>query len=369
MIRVRASSLPLAFRCPASVRPAAIRLNETNEAADNGTAAHEVLRSLPSTGQIDWESIAEIAARFGADPDETRMLAALGAKLWPAVADSFHGAMTELELRYEVSDSLSLTGHADLLSVSATSIRIGDWKTGRKDRDYSEQLKGYAALALLGAPDIDEATSTILWVRDQEIENYTMRRADLDAWLKRLSSELVEWDGVYRPGAHCAHCPRSHECEAANALIRRDVAIIADREIVARAEAELEQMAPDEIVTVLQKASLVVKYAERVRAAIKAHVERKGEITGAGFTLSIETEERRELDPLAAWPVLEELGFEDDDLARAMDLRISRVEKIVREKAGKGSGAAAVRRLSERLKAAGAVSTKQISKLKERRTP
>ncbi len=69
-----------------------------------------------------------------------------------------------------------------------------------------------------------------------------------------------------------------------------------------------------------------------------------------------------------AWQVLEELGFDDDDFARAMDLRISRVEKIVREKAGRGSGAAAVRRLGERLNAAGAVSTKQVNKLKERRT-
>lgn len=140
---VRASALPIAFRCPASVRRAAIPINAANDAADNGTAAHEVLRTLPSTDRIDWEGIPEIAQRFGADPDETRMLAAQGAKLWNEVKSSFAGAYTEVSLKYEVMPGFTLTGHADLLAISQTSMRVGDWKTGRKDADHSHQFKAY----------------------------------------------------------------------------------------------------------------------------------------------------------------------------------------------------------------------------------
>src|SRR2546429_5970774 len=40
-LALRASGLPMAFRCPGSVRPGTIPLNETNPAADVGTAAQD----------------------------------------------------------------------------------------------------------------------------------------------------------------------------------------------------------------------------------------------------------------------------------------------------------------------------------------
>jgi len=343
-----------------------VPLNEVNDAATMGTAAHATVRPLAETGRMDWDAIPAFAQRYGVNADELRMLCAMANKLWPHVAASFRGAMTEVELVAELP-GLHLTGHADLLAVSAGSIRIGDWKFGRKDQDHSQQLRGYAALALLYSPETPEATGTILWVRDGEAENYTMDRAGLAAWLDELRSTVVDWDGTYRPGKHCTFCPRSHECPAANALIRRDVAALSDRDLVARVETDLALMPAAEIIEILHKADAVRRYCDRVHEAIKAHVEQHGDVANNGTVLTIETQERRALDPLKAFPVLEAAGFGDEDFARVMDLRISKVESVVAEKAGKGNGAAAKRALAAELRKAGAIELTESKQLKEKR--
>lgn len=366
MKTIRVSSLPRIFKCAASLAPVKISINGSNPAAADGTAAHEVLQGLPSSG-IQWDKIPAIAAKHGANPDEVRMLSAMGAKLWNQVKDSFLGAMTEVRLEIPITDEFQLVGHADLIAVSSRAIRVGDYKTGRKDSDYHHQLVGYAALALLASEDIDEASATILWVREQEIENWTLDRAAAEAWLKELRWILAGRD-TFRPGSHCAYCPRNHECEAANALVRRDIAAITDKSLAARLECDLATMPHEEVIAALHKADLVVKYAERVRAAVKAHIEAHGDIIAPGARLTVVSEERRELDPLAAWPILEQLDFKDEDLARVMKLSISKIEQVLRDRAPKGEKKRAVEHLGELLQASNAVIKTKTSKLQERRS-
>lgn len=367
LIQLRASALPMAFRCPGSVRPSKITIHETSEAAELGTAAHEALRALAETGSVDWDALPALCERHEVPQDDVRMLCAMATKLWPSLRESFPQALTEQEFSAEIAPGVTLTGHVDLLSITGSVARAGDWKSGRKDSDYSQQMKGYAALLLLEDQTLTEATVTVIWLRDGEIENYTMTRDGLRTWLAQLRSEVIDWAGAYEPGAHCTFCPRSHECEARNAMVRRDVAALSDRTLVARAECELELMAPEQVVELLAKADLVADYADRVRGAIKKHVQTHGDIVAGGVRLTIETERQRQLAPAAAWPVLEAAGFEDKDFARVMDLRISRVEKVVAEKAGKGGGAAAIRQLKKDLEEAGAVGHKEVQKLTRKR--
>lgn len=368
LLSIRASSLPLAFRCPGSLERGALRVDSAHEMADLGTAIHEGLRPLAEHGALDWDLLGEIAVRHRVDADDMRALCAIGAKLWPEISASFPDALTEVELTSEIAPGVFVTGHPDFLSRSAKIARAGDWKTGRKDSDYSEQMRGYGALVLLDDPELEEVTITVIWLRDAEIENYTMRRADVAPWRERLLGTIVQWDGVYRVGSHCQYCPRSHDCEAANALVRRDVAAMTDRALVARAECEIELMSPGEIIEMVRKASLVASLAGRVRDAVREHVRRHGDIVADGVRLTLEQENRRELDPLKSWPVLEANGFGDEDFAAVIDLRVSRVEKRVAECAGRGKGAAMVRKLRAELEEAGAVSVKTTEKLKEKRS-
>ncbi|HLV64540.1 MAG TPA: DUF2800 domain-containing protein [Polyangiaceae bacterium] len=358
---LRASSLPLAFLCPASARPPKLRIVQSNDAADVGTAVHEALRPLVETGRLDWDAIPGVAARYGADLEETRFLCARANSLWSRVQGSFPDAVTEVPFSERIGD-VELTGTVDIVSLGEEVARAADWKTGHKDSDYKQQALAYCALLLLSDYRLQEASCTLLWVRDQDVETYRLDRAGLGKWKREFLARVVEWNGAFYPGHHCGYCPHSHECEAANALIRRDVAAIADKELVARAECAIELMSPEEIVSVLQKADTVARYAERVRQAIKKHVERHGDIIANGLRLTIDTETRRSIDVLKAWPVLDK-HFSDEDLAECITVSISKAEKVVATRAGRGKGAAAVRALNGELDAAGAVEPKEVKRL------
>lgn len=367
--------MPLAFVCPGSVRPPAVPISQDSAPAALGTAAHVALQHLATHGEIDWAGLDELAGRHAVSVEELRMLCAMAAKLWPSIKDSFAGAWAEIPLSATLPGGLALTGHmaltghVDLMAISDDGkvARVGDWKTGRKDHDYSHQMRAYGALAMLDDIELETVTVTVIWVRDAEIENYTMTRADVREWIRELLDRVVSWDGVYHPGRHCPHCPRSHECDAANALARRDVAGFRDVDLAERAETELATMTPAAIVELYELAVRVGGYAGRVRDAIRLHVERSGEVAGNGYRLTVETSERRELDPVKAWPVLEAHGFADEDFAACIDIRISRAEKVAAQKAGRGKGAAAVRELAGKLEEAGAVSVRETKTLTQKR--
>lgn len=360
-IALRASAMPLAFACPGSVRHTGLRVEPRNEAAALGSAAHEALRPLSETGFIDWGALPEIAGRHGVSVDELRMLCARATKLWPALADTFDGAWTEVPLSWH--GNVSFSGHLDLLVTGARIARGADWKSGRKDSDYAEQMRAYCVLLLLDDKTLDSASMTIVWLRDGDAETYSMSRADADKWLARVQSEIVEWDGVFHPGDHCTYCPRAHECEAAHALARRDVAAMS----ADTASAELAMMKPGEALELARVAKRVAGYAARVREAIKAHVSEHGDIVADGMRLTIDEQTNRELEPLEAWPVLQEAGFGPEELAGCIKLSVGKVEKTAARKAGRGKGAKAVRELQDKLQEAGAIGLRNVRKLTEKR--
>lgn len=368
-LELRCSALPLAFLCPGSVRREGLALDESGAEADLGHAAHEALAELAETGRADFESVDALARRHGVEAGDVRALLALGADMWRELRPSFPHARTELGLEYrDPGGGFVLTGHADVISWGERVIRIADWKTGRRDADYREQLIGYCVLAIkvCTAPRTDlDAEALALWVRDREVERHAMRGTLAEAWLARVDREIVNWDGRYRVGPHCQHCPRSHECPAGRALVRRDVArLIADAELAERlADDALEALAPSEIVALLARADLAVDVGHAVRSAIRGYVQRRGDVTGGGHRLTMEGGERRDLDLLAAFPVLVEAGLGDDELAEVLTASIAAAERVVARMAGRGKGAAAKRRLVEALDRAGAIKTTATARL------
>lgn len=370
LIHLRCSSLPLAFKCAGSTRRGAVPVNESHEAADVGTAGHAGLATLVRTGRVDWDAAPELAQKHEVDEQELRVLLALGLQLWDKVRESFPNASAEVPLKHQLGRVL-LTGHPDVMAASGTVLRILDWKLGRLDSNYREQLLGYCALGLLVTSGATSAESGIGWVRDGEYEAHTMDRAGLYLWMQRVEDEIVQWDGTYRPGAHCHYCPRSHECPAANALARRDFAIVADRDLPGRIEdgptlREMIQREPEKIVALLERADLAAKVADRVRAAIKEEVLRAGDIVGGGKRLTLQRKERRHLNVLQAFPILQE-KLEDPEMAEVIDISLAKAEEIIGKKAGKGNGAAARRALAAELAQAGAIETSTTVSLVVRR--
>lgn len=371
-IRIRCSKLPIAFKCPGSVRmPAAVPIDETNDPAYVGTAGHEGLTGLARAGQVDWDGVPALAKKHGVDEKELRVLLALGTQVWKRVRESFPNASAEVELTYDLGN-VELSGHLDLLGTNGVTGYVGDWKLGRLDSSYAEQLRGYMALVLLKHPTLTDAKGYVLWVRDDEAESYAMDHAAKWEWLQRVENEIVQWDGTYRPGSHCQYCPRSHECPAANALARRDMLALMDKDLPGHLEdaetiRDLVRKDPDRAVQLLEIARAAEKRAARVAAALKSLVLTDGDVEGTEKRLTIQTSEVRGLEVLPTFGVLEELGFDNETLSQVVTLHISKIEEIVKERAGKGNGARALRELEAKLNEVGAIKTSTTKALVIRR--
>lgn len=370
IVRLRPSALPLAFHCPASIRGSGILINETNEAAGAGSAFHELVCHLVEDGTIEWDRVNEISDKHGgADDQEVRILCGKACKIWPELQIHFPRAMTEVRVeKFLTVKDLKIGGTMDGISISGDVARILDWKSGRLDSDYWQQVRAYGCMILLEFPQLRECTVTIVWVRKGEFENYTLTQADAAEWLRELEARVINWDGVYCPETkYCSHCPRGHECEARNRLVRRDVAAIADLDLDSL-EASLATMPAEQIIALTRKAKTVARYGAAVLDAVKAAVLDGKAIEANGVELTVESEVRRELDTKKAWGVLDEhFGFTDEDFGEVVKMRVSAIEKRVAKNAGKGNGAAAVRDLKNRLELAGAVEFNEIFKLVERR--
>lgn len=364
-ITVRCSALPLAMLCPASIRDGGLRVDPVNDASASGTAAHVALRAVAETGAPDWDAIAGVVdAHPGADLEDVRMIVALGVKLWAEVKAEFPRALTEVPLSAEVAPGLVLTGHVDVYAENGRTASVGDWKTGRVDMSYREQVLGYAALGLLDDSALESVRGAILWVRDGDAEFYTLTREMLGVWMRRVADTILGWDGTYRPGAHCDHCPRAHDCPAARALVKRDVAVFAGMDDVA---VDISRLTPDQHMTLRAQAKRVAALAERVLEASKAHLLERGPVTAGGATMTAVAEERREVLPLKAWPVID-AELTSAELADAMRLSIGAIEKAVATKAGRGNGAKAVRALNEKLEAVGAIARRVQHTVRTRRS-
>lgn len=364
---LRASSLPLAFRCGGSIRQTLVRINASNEAADAGSAMHKANERLVQLGSIDWDGLDAIAAKYECDCNELRFLCAKSTRLWNKVKNSFPGALTEVAVEYPLEVAgLTVTGTIDFIAISGDVARIGDWKGGRLDTDYYHQMMAYGSMVLLAFPQLREVTVTILWVRTEEFTNYTVTREKAEAWMRCLESEVVQWDGVYHPSTKCVHCPRYYECDAANGLARSSVAAILQVDIDSIAQ-QIERMPPDQLIQLRRTAKMVSTIAERTNEAIRELLNRRGEIVGTDAKLVLENQPKRELDPVRTWPVLEAFGFDENDYASVSKFSVTKIEKLLAERAGRGNGAAAKRELKEKLEAAGAVEIVDVLRICERR--
>jgi hypothetical protein len=365
MLKLRASSLPLNFICPGSARAPQLVIRESGEAAELGTSVHEALAHMVDHSPCEDEQLSLIAVAHDVDIDDLTFLYRRGCQLLNQVKDTFPNPLTEVMVSVDLG-LVSISGHLDLISVSGDVARGLDWKSGFKDHDYSEQMRAYAALVLLQHQQLREVTLTVAWLREGEIENYTMTRDGAELWAQRVIARIVSWDGAYNAGTHCAFCPRAHECPAANAIMRRDVAAILNVSLE-DAPTELATMPPAELIELVRKASVVTKYAGSVRDIVRAYIKQHGDVVGPDMRLTIRAEERKTIEPLPAWPVLESLGFTDEDFAAVVKISKSKTEDRVKQKAGKGNGAAAVRDLTKALEEAEAFSTTTIEKMVERR--
>ena len=359
---IRCSSLPLLFKCPPAVLEGGLRIDPDNEAAAAGTATHAALETLPTTGVAAWERIEALAKEHGCEAKDVEVLVAQGTKLWESVGHMFEGAIVERSAVAEIAPGFEISGHWDLLAPPVVDKQVlGDWKSSRLDPDYRDQMLGYAALALLVDPTVNEVAGLVLWIRDGEGEWHRMKRDELAAWIERLLA-AVNGPQTYRPGNHCLWCSRRPECSAVGAMERTSVMAIADRD-----DTDLTQYSPDAILLLHERASYVEKVAKQAKDAVREHVRAYGDVVTDGGRLTLQAQNRRDLDVLKATEVLKGAGFTAEEIAQCSKLSTGEINKVTKSKAMPRHGASDIRAMDERLKEAGAVSTTEIQILRRKR--
>lgn len=379
---IRCSSLPAAFVCPGSVRPASVPIDPVSDAADQGSAAHEVMRAIVEmdSKSIDDVDLVEIARKWRADPEQLQIQAFVGLKAWKKIREWFPSAQAEVALdqEFDLGDgvTLELTGHLDALSVDERALvgRLGDWKFGRVDKDHSHQVKGYLALLLAKYTQLAEAHGFVGWMvgldpKEPDIEPYSMNRDQMWAWLDEVKRVVVDWDGVFHPGPQCAFCPRNHDCPAVTAMARRDVLALGDASMAEKVKTGLKDLPDRDIIAMYRRRSVLLQMFKAVEEETKARVEAAGDVLpdGDGRELRFVKSERRTLDPMLAVPVLEE-RLTVEEIAACTTIKASQVDDAIAAKTERGSKKAAIEELNDALRAAGAVSIETTKRLMDLRS-
>ena len=352
-LKVRASSIPLAAKCAASLTPPALRIEGDREAADLGTATHAVLTDRISGIGLtaDLGTIAEI---YEVDHAELSKLVAWGWQAWQQFAPYFPEPQVEREFSHGW-----LTGHVDVFARDAGQVRIADFKTGRLDPDAEAQVKAYAWLALQEYPECSSAYTAIIRVRDHLAYGKVYGREELEEWSDHLEQRLEEEQEVYRPGDHCRHCPRAHECPALREVLGAAACSLL-------AVVDMEGVGQQEKAALYQEAKLLQKTVDQVLSLLKTDVATHGAIPlDNGRELAIVPQEQRKIDFSCGEEILREcLG---ERLGEALTVGKGKAEEIVRSNAGRGQKGKAVVEMMDRLSAAGAVTVHMVERLEVRR--
>jgi putative RecB family exonuclease len=216
-----------------------------------GTLVHAVLEALfdlpprertPATAAAlvapQWERLVaseerheELADLFADDVEAAELFLASARELlggYFAVEDPqrLEPAERESFVQAEVDGRLTIRGYIDRLDVSATgSLRVVDYKTGGAPREAFEaralfQLKFYA-LVLWRTRGVVPAVLRLLYLRDQEICDFTPDAEDLERFERTL---LALWEAIERataerdfrpkPSKLCDWCAHHARCPA-----------------------------------------------------------------------------------------------------------------------------------------------------------
>lgn len=375
MISLRCSSLPIYMRCSQSMQ-GTINVNEWFPETELGTAVHAALARYVAVMPVDVGAIARL---YGVDEGDLGYLFAQGRKAWAEIMPPDDCPVNpEIPLRTSLHLAepgpggatnlwdVDLTGTADVIVLreGGRVVEVTDWKSGRTDSDYRDQVLGYCVLALKNYPAAEVATARLVWLRGRgggaDVEMYSLRRDELEMWEERLMAQVKT--EAYRPGGHCQYCPRKFECQARIDMSKASLAVLG-----AEGHRSLQQLTGTEQIALYKKARDISRLAYQVIDEVKALVETTGAIEGIGVRLEMVEEQRRKLLPGLAWPVLQRL-LTDEGLEQAVSVSITKAEDAVAKGAPRGQGAARKRELAAELEAAGAVQVDVAKKLTERRT-
>lgn len=277
-----------------------------------------------------------------------------------------------------------LTGTIDVCSpVSANKAVFIDWKTGRIDDAYNQQMNGYAWLlwTVMGRPSEISITGIVVFLRHRYYRVMKWDAADLSSWEYDLRHNVLPGDSTmaYSPGAYCTFCDLFTTCDARKQVVAGAIddflgriskpgdATWLDRVKALLAginEANKEEPAVCEAVAeILFRIRVCQKSIESARDLLKETVQRVGAMRiEPQRKVVIRQVEVRSLDPLTSMPVLRKY-LSDRDVLSVSKISLPKLEKKVMSTADKGQKGEILLKFRAALEQANAVTTKTQERL------
>lgn len=356
-LKARCSSLPLLAACPAAAQSDGWIVDRPSEAADLGTAVHDLLAARIS-GRL-W-NIEAAARRHQVDHSELERLFWWGWRSWSELlAPHFPDPQTEMAVSWLSPNGVLLTGHIDVASLLATEVRVCDHKSGRAYVDPWHQVRGYCWLLMQHKLEAEHAYGAYIRVRDEESFAERFSREELAAWWERVEDGLLNRQHVYNPGARCSHCVRRLACPAKPAFVERSIAEVA----------AFGDVAPMMLGAVYDAIKVAENACDAAREALKVMAkEAGGELDlGDGRALKIIAQRQQQIDPRIGLPVLRD-HLDEDAIAIATTIGKSKLETAIRATAGSGQKYLAVKDVFDHLISEGAITYKATERLECRRS-
>lgn len=371
MIHLRCSSLPRVLSCPASLQAPAAEIQGDDEAARLGSAVHVCAELHVKGVAITGDAYTDLADGWKVDVDELRILSNMARQCWehPAIKDNMPSPQTECPLgNMDEENGITLTGHPDVWSEANDQARVVDFKTGRNEGDFDDQLRGYLWLILQAHPELSTAWGATIHVRTRTIgEPIQMTRGDLSDWYADLVRTVNQ--DHYRPSHEaCIYCPRRHSCPARNEMLQSTAGILTGMS----EPIDLKPVPDDKlrmgVIAAKHLKGIIDAYLEaaKTEVLIRGHVEDDRSIVQIDG-LQVRVEQRRQIAVNESWPILTRV-LSLPVVKECLTISKTKVEKALGDIAPSRGKAKLVKATMDELDAAGAINVNEVQKLEVKPT-
>lgn len=345
--KLRSSKMDAMFACPASVLcsdETLMRIEPWDDGpARLGRAIHEMAGQYSVHGEY---SIDDAVVKHDLDEsqrEEAVILMAFVRRQWGLLEPYFK---TPLPERSVIGPELTVggktyqvTGTIDL--VSPTEKENGaiflDWKSGRLDSGYREQMNCYAYLLWchMGRPETCNIKGVVIPLRQQCRRVYEWNPGDLEAWEHELVHNVLPNADSFHVGKACTYCSLNVSCPARqrySASIIHDVVDVPSDEnrwhkaveiMTQLTEHNKDTPLVSELINdMLVRCRMLQGAIDNAKALLKDAVQRVGPIPLDNSTqLALKEVQRKSLEPLETLQIAR-IYLSDNQIGQCMNIKL-----------------------------------------------
>lgn len=342
---VRASSMPLAVSCPASISGEGVQVDSFDPTATDGVEVHRAI-AMALRGE-DYPPF------DGSNAGDNEDMVAL-ALAYAQQNGMMPGALTEVHLEHP---PFSATLDVFMPYSRGEEADLTDWKTTHREDDHEAQIIAQCAAAFANYPKLPAITAHTVYLRNEGAIKKRYTRAWVEQWAEEFVHNTLKHPEIYRPGDWCARCKRKYGCEGLRAM-RREIAatFLADGQ---------GMLTRDNVAEMRFKVKLIKGVCDEFDKMVRDEVLNHGPIAlGEGKELRALDINTDTIDILRAWATLTGT-FADSDLAKFVEVRKTAMLKLIEAGAPRGQKSKAAEAFMEKLRAEGAVTTTTTQQVRE----